>query len=251
MVDRSLCTAEGNCYWNVFVLPPAGSSDCARYIGTFEGGALEPLAATGDENMATCAATGTYTGDGCCCSRTGSCAAVTGSSTRCCASAPVTTHWNARTRSTSSGRSGRAMTNSVKIGSGLSDTGRNKTVVTAISKISDRPVAKEACLVVIYGLELGKKFNLNRPQIIIGRSSQGRHPDRPGSGLAQPLQDHQHRQRDHAPRHGVDQRHLRQRRDDRRVRAARRRLHQGRPLHLQVPVAATTSRTRTTRRSTG
>lgn len=53
----------------------------------------------------------------------------------------------------------------------MSDTGRNKTVVTAISKISDRPVAKEACLVVICGLELGKKFNLNRPQIIIGRSS--------------------------------------------------------------------------------
>ena len=61
----------------------------------------------------------------------------------------------------------------ILIGSGeqRSDTGRNKTVVTAISKISDRPVAKEACLVVIYGLELGKKFNLNRPQIIIGRSS--------------------------------------------------------------------------------
>jgi diguanylate cyclase (GGDEF)-like protein len=53
----------------------------------------------------------------------------------------------------------------------VSDTGRNKTVVTAISKISERPVAKEACLVVIYGLELGKKYNLNRPQIIIGRSS--------------------------------------------------------------------------------
>jgi len=53
----------------------------------------------------------------------------------------------------------------------VSDTGRNKTVVTAISKISDRPVAKEACLVVIYGLDLGKKYNLNRPQIIIGRSS--------------------------------------------------------------------------------
>ncbi len=53
----------------------------------------------------------------------------------------------------------------------LSDTGRQKTVVTAISKISDRPVAKEACLVVIYGMELGKKYNLNRPQIIIGRSS--------------------------------------------------------------------------------
>lgn len=54
---------------------------------------------------------------------------------------------------------------------GLTDTGRSKTVVTAISKISDRPAAKEACLVVIYGLELGKKFNLTRPQMIIGRSS--------------------------------------------------------------------------------
>lgn len=54
---------------------------------------------------------------------------------------------------------------------GLTDTGRSKTVVTAISKISDRPSAKEACLVVIYGLELGKKFNLTRPQMIIGRSS--------------------------------------------------------------------------------
>jgi diguanylate cyclase (GGDEF)-like protein len=53
----------------------------------------------------------------------------------------------------------------------VTDTGRNKTVVTAISKISERPVSKEACLVVIYGLELGKKFNLSRPQIIIGRSS--------------------------------------------------------------------------------
>jgi two-component system, cell cycle response regulator len=54
---------------------------------------------------------------------------------------------------------------------GLTDTGRSKTVVTAISKISDRPAAKEACLVVIYGLELGKKFNITRPQMIIGRSS--------------------------------------------------------------------------------
>src|SRR4029079_17637484 len=53
----------------------------------------------------------------------------------------------------------------------VSDTGRQKTVVTAISKISDRPVGKEACLVVIYGMELGKKFNLNRSQFIIGRSS--------------------------------------------------------------------------------
>jgi two-component system, cell cycle response regulator len=53
----------------------------------------------------------------------------------------------------------------------LSDTGRNKTVVTVISRISDRPVGKEACLVVIYGLDLGKKFNVDRPSIVIGRSS--------------------------------------------------------------------------------
>ena len=51
------------------------------------------------------------------------------------------------------------------------DSVGNKTVVTVISRISDRPVGKEACLVVIYGLDLGKKFNLDRPSLIIGRSS--------------------------------------------------------------------------------
>src|SRR6476620_10201230 len=79
-------------------------------------------------------------------------------------SAPPTT---ASIAPTQPGDSGEILLGSRRV----SDTGRNKTVVTAISKISDRPVAKEACLVVIYGLELGKKFNLNRPQIIIGRSS--------------------------------------------------------------------------------
>jgi hypothetical protein len=52
VVDRSLCTGEGNCYWNVFVVPPAGSPDCVRYAGTFEGSALEPLTTKGDDNMA-------------------------------------------------------------------------------------------------------------------------------------------------------------------------------------------------------
>lgn len=52
VVDRSLCTGEGNCYWNVFVAPPTGAPDCARYAGTFEGGALEPLTTRGDDNMA-------------------------------------------------------------------------------------------------------------------------------------------------------------------------------------------------------
>jgi len=53
----------------------------------------------------------------------------------------------------------------------LSDTARNKTVVTVISRISDRPAGKEACLVVIYGLDLGRKYNVDRPSIVVGRSS--------------------------------------------------------------------------------
>jgi two-component system cell cycle response regulator len=52
-----------------------------------------------------------------------------------------------------------------------SDHVRAKTVVTSISRISERPVGKEACLVVIYGSELGKKYNLNAPSLVIGRSS--------------------------------------------------------------------------------
>jgi len=52
-----------------------------------------------------------------------------------------------------------------------SDHVRAKTVVTSISRISERPTGKEACLVVIYGSELGKKYNLNAPSLVIGRSS--------------------------------------------------------------------------------
>jgi two-component system cell cycle response regulator len=48
---------------------------------------------------------------------------------------------------------------------------QNRTVVTVISRISEKPVGKEACLVVIYGMDLGKKYNLEQPAIIIGRSS--------------------------------------------------------------------------------
>ncbi|MBI3073504.1 MAG: diguanylate cyclase [Deltaproteobacteria bacterium] len=46
-----------------------------------------------------------------------------------------------------------------------------KTRVTVISKISDRPVLSQSCLVVIYGSELGKRFSVDRPQISIGRSA--------------------------------------------------------------------------------
>jgi diguanylate cyclase (GGDEF)-like protein len=52
-----------------------------------------------------------------------------------------------------------------------SDHVRAKTVVTAISRLADRPPRNEACLVVIYGDELGKKYNLNASSLLIGRSS--------------------------------------------------------------------------------
>ena len=48
MVDRALCSPEGNCYWNAFAQPPG---QCARYLGTFEGAALEALQSRGDDNM--------------------------------------------------------------------------------------------------------------------------------------------------------------------------------------------------------
>ena len=51
------------------------------------------------------------------------------------------------------------------------EQGKNKTVVTVVSRLSDKPVAKEACLVVIYGTDLGRKFNLDLPALTIGRSS--------------------------------------------------------------------------------
>ncbi len=48
---------------------------------------------------------------------------------------------------------------------------KNKTVVTVISKITDRPAPNQAALVVIYGLDLGKKYNLDKETTIIGRSA--------------------------------------------------------------------------------
>jgi hypothetical protein len=50
VVDRSMCTGDGNCYWNVFT---AGREpgECSRYAGTFAAAALETMAARGDGNM--------------------------------------------------------------------------------------------------------------------------------------------------------------------------------------------------------
>ncbi len=48
---------------------------------------------------------------------------------------------------------------------------RGKTVVTVISKISERQSTSDAALVVIYGMDLGRKYDLNRAEFTIGRSS--------------------------------------------------------------------------------
>ena len=49
---------------------------------------------------------------------------------------------------------------------------RRKTVVTVISKIGDRKPKADACLVVIYGQNIGQKYLLKPGEILIGRSSQ-------------------------------------------------------------------------------
>lgn len=49
---------------------------------------------------------------------------------------------------------------------------RRKTVVTVISKIGDRRPKADACLVVIYGQQLGTKHLLKAGEMVIGRSSQ-------------------------------------------------------------------------------
>ena len=46
-----------------------------------------------------------------------------------------------------------------------------KTVVTVISKISERPTNPHSALVVIHGVELGRKYDLLDRKLVIGRSS--------------------------------------------------------------------------------
>lgn len=48
---------------------------------------------------------------------------------------------------------------------------QSKTVITVIHNITAEPESKDACVVMIYGPELGKKFNLDGPSLVIGRSS--------------------------------------------------------------------------------
>lgn len=50
VVDRTKCTEDGNCYWNVF-RQPREVGECARYAGTFAGANLETLTTRGEDNM--------------------------------------------------------------------------------------------------------------------------------------------------------------------------------------------------------
>jgi two-component system cell cycle response regulator len=51
------------------------------------------------------------------------------------------------------------------------DRVRSKTVVTSINRITEHPPTKEACLVVIYGPELGRKYGLESSSMTLGRSN--------------------------------------------------------------------------------
>lgn len=58
-VDRARCTADRNCYWNVF----AKTEACARYVGTFAAAALETLSSKGDGNASDVRAYWNQSGD--------------------------------------------------------------------------------------------------------------------------------------------------------------------------------------------
>jgi hypothetical protein len=47
--DLGLCTAEGNCHWNLFSRP--GRDPCARYLGTIAGAAMDRLAERGERGF--------------------------------------------------------------------------------------------------------------------------------------------------------------------------------------------------------
>jgi diguanylate cyclase (GGDEF)-like protein len=48
---------------------------------------------------------------------------------------------------------------------------KQKTVVTVISKITDRSSLGPAALVMIYGADLGRKYTLEKAELVIGRST--------------------------------------------------------------------------------
>jgi hypothetical protein len=52
VADRTMCTPEGNCYWNVFVPPPENAAEpCQRFAGTLAAQALEPSEGQGEDRF--------------------------------------------------------------------------------------------------------------------------------------------------------------------------------------------------------
>ena len=53
VADRTMCTSDGNCYWNVFVKPsPDAADQCLRFAGTLAAAALEPTGGRGEGGYA-------------------------------------------------------------------------------------------------------------------------------------------------------------------------------------------------------
>jgi hypothetical protein len=49
VADRSMCTAQGNCYWNVYA--EDRESGCHRYLGTVAASVIDRLARRGDDGF--------------------------------------------------------------------------------------------------------------------------------------------------------------------------------------------------------
>jgi hypothetical protein len=49
VADRSMCTAQGNCYWNVYARDAAAG--CQRYVGTVAASVIDRLSRRGDDGF--------------------------------------------------------------------------------------------------------------------------------------------------------------------------------------------------------
>lgn len=49
VADRSLCTAQGNCYWNIYAQDTG--ADCQRYLGTIAASVIDRLTRRGDDGF--------------------------------------------------------------------------------------------------------------------------------------------------------------------------------------------------------
>lgn len=64
VADEAMCTADGNCYWNVFVRGLDGDGGCERYAGALAGQALEPRGGATPGTLASVRAYWNLTGGG-------------------------------------------------------------------------------------------------------------------------------------------------------------------------------------------